>query len=123
MVSIDGEIHEINDLYIPLHLVMEVAEKTDGVWVWTTGWTIPSADATYKYFFRGNSTYIYPGEIIQVGNLEIGDVNIGFVGSAIIAVLESHGMPTLNIEMTSKSVEIGGEEYVILAEKNILAIL
>lgn len=48
------------------------------------------------------------------------EVNIsddGIVGSAILAVLESHGKPVKKIELTSREIEIEGENYTL--EKNI----
>ncbi|MDD5410852.1 MAG: ATP-binding protein, partial [Methylobacter sp.] len=50
-------------------------------------------------------------ENIREFNIEFSDVNNGFVGSAIVAVLESHDLPVEKIEMTSKKVEIDGNFY------------
>lgn len=50
-------------------------------------------------------------ENIREFNIEFSDVNNGFVGSAIVAVLESHDLPVEKIEMTSKKVEIDGNYY------------
>mgnify|MGYP003625923127 CR=1 FL=1 len=44
-------------------------------------------------------------------NLTFDDENNGFIGSAVIAILESHGVPTELIEMTSRSIEIEGDSY------------
>ena len=33
------------------------------------------------------------------------------MGTAVVAILESHGLPAASIEMTSKSIEIEGESY------------
>jgi hypothetical protein len=54
---------------------------------------------------------------IREFSIDFKDIDKGFVGSAIIAILESHGLPTLSIEMTSKSIEIEGESYIL--EKSI----
>nr|WP_319492408.1 ATP-binding protein [uncultured Desulfobacter sp.] len=48
---------------------------------------------------------------IKEFSFEFNDPNLGFVGSAIIAILESHGKPTSKIEMTSRSIEIEGDSY------------
>ncbi len=56
-------------------------------------------------------------ENIREFSFEFSDIEKGFVGSAIIAILESHGLPTPKIEMTSKSIEIEGDSYDL--EKNI----
>ena len=48
---------------------------------------------------------------IREFSLELNNPDIGFVGSAFVAVLESHGMPTRQISMTTKSVIIDGEDY------------
>ena len=50
-------------------------------------------------------------ENIREFSIEFNDKEKGFVGSAVIAILESHGSPTSRIEMTSKSVEIEGDLY------------
>ena len=50
-------------------------------------------------------------ENIREFNIEFSDVNNGFVGSAIVGVLESHGLPVEKIEMTSKTVEIDGKSF------------
>ena len=44
-----------------------LTEKTEGVWVWTTGWTIPSADETYRAIYKDDSGAVYEGSEIQVG--------------------------------------------------------
>lgn len=43
--------------------------------------------------------------------IEMDNPDIGFVGSAVVAILESHGLPTNQISMNSKSVAIDGENY------------
>lgn len=43
--------------------------------------------------------------------VDFSDIDKGFVGSAVIAILESHGLPTRRIQMTSKSIEIEGDSY------------
>lgn len=50
-------------------------------------------------------------ENVREFHLEFSDEKKGFVGSAIVAILESHGMPTGSIEMTSRSIEIEGNSY------------
>jgi molecular chaperone HtpG len=50
-------------------------------------------------------------ENIREFSIELTDVNNGFVGSAIVAVLESHGLPVEKIEITSKKIEIDGNFY------------
>lgn len=44
-------------------------------------------------------------------NLKFDDEELGFVGSAIVGILEAHGLPIDDIKMTSKSIEIEGEYY------------
>lgn len=44
-------------------------------------------------------------------SVEFNDPSKGFVGSAVIAILESHGVPTSKIEMTSRTININGESY------------
>ncbi len=48
---------------------------------------------------------------IRVFNIDFDNQEKGFVGSVIVAILESHGSPTTSIEMTSKSIVIEGEDY------------
>ncbi len=43
--------------------------------------------------------------------IDLKDKSTGFVGSAIIAILERHGIPVKNFEVSSKSVEIDGKSY------------
>lgn len=50
-------------------------------------------------------------ENVKEFNVEFSDQKKGFVGSAIIAILESHGIPTATIEMMSRSIEIEGDSY------------
>ena len=50
-------------------------------------------------------------ENIREFSIEFSDIEKGFVGSAVIAILESHGLPIPRIEMTSKSIEIEGDSY------------
>ncbi|MEQ1776986.1 MAG: ATP-binding protein [Nitrosomonas sp.] len=56
-------------------------------------------------------------ENIREFTIELNDPNKGFVGSAIVAVLESHGTPTEQIAITTKSITIDEETYDL--EKNI----
>ncbi|MBO8092264.1 MAG: ATP-binding protein [Prosthecochloris sp.] len=44
-------------------------------------------------------------------SIEFNDPAKGFVGSAVVAILESHNMPMLKIEMTSQTIDINGESY------------
>ena len=48
---------------------------------------------------------------IREFNIEFNDVKQGFVGSAVVAILERHGLPTSSIEMTSNSIVIEGESF------------
>ena len=50
-------------------------------------------------------------ENVKEFSIEFTDVEKGFVGSVVVAILESHGLPTRKIEMTSKSIEIEGNSY------------
>ncbi|WP_232411310.1 MULTISPECIES: ATP-binding protein [unclassified Methylophilus] len=43
--------------------------------------------------------------------IEFNKPELGFIGSAVVAILESHGLPIDQISMTTKSVEIDGENY------------
>lgn len=45
--------------------------------------------------------------------IELDNEEKGLVGSVVVAILESHGLPTSNIDMTSKSIEIEGEHYTL----------
>lgn len=48
---------------------------------------------------------------VRLVEMEFSDACLGFVGSGIVALLETHGMPVSQIEMTSKTVEIDAGEY------------
>ena len=50
-------------------------------------------------------------ENIREFNVEFDDPENGFVGSAVAAVLERHGLPTDEIAVTTKSVVIDGKSY------------
>lgn len=50
-------------------------------------------------------------ENIREFNIELIDVSNGFVGSAIVAVLESHSVPAEKIEIPPKKVEIDGDFF------------
>jgi len=54
-----------------------------------------------------------PHENIRELEIEFDNPEKGFIGSAVIAILESHGLPTDQISMNSKSVEIDGESYTL----------
>ena len=44
-------------------------------------------------------------------SIEFDDPSKGFVGSAVVAILESRGMPVSKIEMMSKTIDINGEAF------------
>lgn len=48
---------------------------------------------------------------IREFSINLDNPEVGFIGSAVVAVLESHGKPTDKISMTTKSVMIDGENY------------
>ncbi len=48
---------------------------------------------------------------IKEFKIEFNDITKGFIGSAIVAVLESHDFPIDKIKMPSKTIEIEGEVY------------
>jgi len=55
-------------------------------------------------------------ENIKLFNIKLDRKDIGIIGSATIAVLESHGKPIENIELNSKDIEIEGEIYTLERE-------
>ena len=48
---------------------------------------------------------------VRLVEMQFSDADLGFVGSGVVALLETHGMPVSQIEMTSKTVEIDAGEY------------
>lgn len=48
---------------------------------------------------------------IREFTIELNNPDVGFIGTVIVAILESHGMPTGQISMTTKSVMIDNESY------------
>ena len=50
-------------------------------------------------------------ENIREFNIELNDTSKGFVGSVVVAILERRGLPVKEFEVSSKSVEIDGENY------------
>ncbi|MCC4787693.1 ATP-binding protein [Vibrio splendidus] len=65
---------------------------------------------------RNNSWHKHDN--IREFKFEFDEQKDGFIGSVIIALLESHGKPTSEIEMTSKVVNIEGESYSLNKELN-----
>lgn len=55
---------------------------------------------------------------IRYFDIELDDETKGFVGSAVVAVLERRNLPVTSIEISSKSIEIEGENYSL--EKSII---
>lgn len=56
-------------------------------------------------------------ENIRTFEIPLNKKEIGILGSATVAILESHGKPVKNIDLNSRDVEIEGETYTL--EKNI----
>jgi len=54
---------------------------------------------------------------IKEFKIELDDGTKGFKGSAVVAILESNGVPVSSIEMTSRSIDIEGESFPL--EKNL----
>src|SRR3990172_2545263 len=44
--------------------VQALTEKTEGVWVWATGWTIPAGNRQYRTMYKDNTGTVYRGEVI-----------------------------------------------------------
>ncbi len=62
------------------------------------------ADSLKNYSWAENDN-------VKVLPIEFSDPAVGFVGSGVIALLETHGLPTSEVEMTSKIVSIDGGDY------------
>ena len=45
--------------------IQALTEKTDGVWVWTTGWTVPTGDRVYRAVYKDNNGDVYEGDLIE----------------------------------------------------------
>lgn len=50
---------------------------TDGVFVYTTGWTVPAAHADYRAMYRDQDGGVFEGETVQVSLTVTGAVNDG----------------------------------------------
>jgi hypothetical protein len=72
-----------------------LTEKTEGMWIWTTGWTIPSENRTYKILFKTNSGFYYNGPDLLVGN--INDISPAQVNAEVDDVLSVDA----NVELSS----------------------
>jgi hypothetical protein len=64
-------------------------------------------------------------ENIRTFEIEINDKDLGIVGSATVAILETHGMPTYQIDTSSKQITIEDKTYtlqkqLVLSENKIL---
>ncbi len=77
-----------------------LTEKTEGVWVWTTGWTIPSGNRTYRAIFKDDSGAIYGGSTIQVESLGI-QKNTALTNFEFLMV-DSSRDPTTGLTVTSE---------------------
>ena len=56
-------------------------------------------------------------ENIQTFEISLNKKELGFIGSAIVAILESHGKPVEKIELNSREIEIEGNTYTL--ERNL----
>ncbi|OAD91468.1 metal-dependent phosphohydrolase [Aequorivita soesokkakensis] len=61
----------------------------------------------------------HENENIKFIEIEIDKVDIGIIGSATVAILESHDKPVKNIELNSRDVEVEGETYTLERELKI----
>jgi molecular chaperone HtpG len=68
------------------------------------------ADSLKNHFWENH-------ENIREFKIELNDPSIGFVGSAIVAILERRTLPVKEFKVSSKSVDIDGDNYVL--EKSI----
>ena len=62
------------------------------------------AESLKKHTWDGNDN-------IREFNIEFNNEKQGVVGSVVVAILETHTLPTSSIEMTSKSIEVEGESF------------
>lgn len=71
-----------------------LVEKTEGIWVWATGWTIPAADRTYFILYKTNKGYYYRDDRgpIVVGNLN--DISAAQVNTQVDMALTDYDSPT-----------------------------
>src|SRR3990172_5877487 len=62
----DGFYLDFNDLTFKdsawTSKTLALTEKTEGVWIWTTGWVIPSAFRSYRTLFKDNAGNTYEGK-------------------------------------------------------------
>lgn len=56
-------------------------------------------------------------ENIQTFEISLNKKELGFIGSAVVAILESHGKPVEKIELNSREIEIEGSNYTL--ERNL----
>ena len=42
-----------------------LTEKTEGLWVWTTGWTVPAGNRAYQILYKDETGQPYAGERIE----------------------------------------------------------
>jgi len=56
-------------------------------------------------------------ENIQTFEISLNKKEFGFIGSAVVAILESHGKPVEKIELNSREIEIEGSRYTL--ERNL----
>ena len=52
-------------------------------------------------------------ENIKTFDISLNKKNAGIIGSAIVAILESHNQPTDRIDINSRDIEIEGENYTL----------
>jgi len=55
-----------------------LTEKTEGVWIWSTGWTIPLANRTYHIIFKDDSGNVYLGPDLVINQPPVFKKNTAF---------------------------------------------
>src|SRR3989337_3229380 len=45
---------------------VSLTEKTEGIWVYATGWALPNSNRVYQILYKDNAGNIYQGEQIIV---------------------------------------------------------
>jgi len=87
-----------------------LTEKTEGVWIWSTGWTIPLANRTYHIIFKDDLGNVYAGPDIQVGASPSSIRKNTALANFSFPMIDTNGDPATGLTVTAERL-IDGTAY------------
>jgi len=85
-----------------------LTEKTEGIWIWATGWTIPSANRTYKILFKDDSGNVFEGPTVQVNQPPVFKKNTAFNNFTFPMLSSTNGNLATGLTVTAQRSIDGG---------------